>query len=62
MFLIDKIDGVFTYNYGINKNAIAPIDREQEAVDQRHRRRRALLEIQVQERLCSLHGSTVSTN
>jgi hypothetical protein len=61
MFLIDKIDGVLSYNYGINKNAIAPIDREQEALHQRYRCRRALLEIQKQEGLCRLHGSAVST-
>ena len=62
MFLIDKIDGVFSYNYGINKNAIAPIDRKQEAVAQRYRRRRALVEVQEQEGLHRLHGSAVSAN
>ena len=62
MFLIDKIDGVFTYNYGQIKNAIALIDRKQEAVDQRYRGRRALVEVQEQEGLRRLHGSAVSAN
>ena len=62
MFSIDKFDGVFSYNYGINKNAIAPINREQEALHQGYHGRRAFLEVQKQEGLRRLHGPAVSDN